>query len=307
MNGKLLIVGGSGFIGRNLSIKSVNLGYQTTVISLTKIDSDKKISKVKYIQVDITNLIDLRKKLSNQIFHYIINLSGYIDHSSFLNGGNKVIETHFGGVQNLLEVVDWSQLKKFVQIGSSDEYGGLPAPQNEDLRESPISPYSIGKVSSTNLLQMLYRTEKFPAVVLRLFLVYGDGQSNNRFVPQIINGCLLDKIFATSKGEQLRDFCYVDDITDGILLSLENEKVNGEIINLASGVPISIREVIEIIQEYVGGGKPDFGKIPYRNGENMRLFADISKAKTILNWYPKITLLEGIKKTVASINSKNES
>ena len=90
MNGNLLIVGGSGFIGRNLSIKSVNLGYQTTVISLTKIDSDKKISKVKYIHVDITNLIDLRKKLSNQNFHYIINLSGYIDHSSFFHGGNKL-------------------------------------------------------------------------------------------------------------------------------------------------------------------------------------------------------------------------
>ena len=105
----------------------------------------------------------------------------------------------------------------------------------------------------------------------------------------------------------MRDFCYVDDITDGILLSLENEKVNGEIINLASGAPISIKEVIEIIQEHVGGGRPDFGKIAYRNGENMRLFADISKAKTILNWYPKITLLEGIKKTVASINPKNES
>ena len=112
---RILITGGSGFIGRNLSIKSVNLGYQTTVISLTKIDSHKKISKVNYIQVDITNLVHLRKKLSNQIFHYIINLSGYIDHSSFLDGGNKVIETHFGGVQNLLEVLDWSQLKKFVQ------------------------------------------------------------------------------------------------------------------------------------------------------------------------------------------------
>ena len=304
MKGNLLIVGGSGFIGRNLAIKSLSHDFNTTVISLTKIDFDKEIPRVNYIQVDITNSNQLRAKLSKIFFHYVINLSGYIDHSTFLNGGAKVISTHFGGVQNLLEVLDWSQLRRFVQIGSSDEYGSVPAPQNEDIRESPISPYSLGKVSSTNLLQMLYRTEKLPIVVLRLFLVYGEGQKNNRLIPQIIKGCLLDEFFPTSKGEQLRDLCHVDDITDGILSVLENDKVNGEIINLASGVPVSIREVIEIIHQYVGSGRPGYGKVAYRNGENMQLFADISKAKRILNWSPKISLLEGIKKTIISINLK---
>jgi len=304
MKGNLLIVGGSGFIGRNLSIKSLSQDFNTTVISLTKIDFDNEIPRVNYIQVDITNANQLRAQLSKKNFHYVINLSGYIDHSTFLNGGVKVMSTHFGGVQNLLEVLDWSQLRRFVQIGSSDEYGSVPAPQNENIRESPISPYSLAKVSSTNLLQMLYRTEKLPIVVLRLFLVYGEGQKNNRFVPQIIKGCLLDEFFPTSKGEQLRDLCHVDDITDGILSVLENDKVNGEIINLASGVPVSIREVIETIQQYVGSGRPGYGKVAYRNGENMQLFADISKAKRILNWSPKIPLLEGIKKTIISINLK---
>ena len=304
MRGNLLIVGGSGFIGRNLSIKSLSQDFNTTVISLTKIDFDNEIPRVNYIQVDITNANQLRAQLSKKNFHYVINLSGYIDHSTFLNGGVKVMSTHFGGVQNLLEVLDWSQLRRFVQIGSSDEYGSVPAPQNENIRESPISPYSLAKVSSTNLLQMLYRTEKLPIVVLRLFLVYGEGQKNNRFVPQIIKGCLLDEFFPTSKGEQLRDLCHVDDITDGILSVLENDKVNGEIINLASGIPVSIREVIETIQQYVGSGRPGYGKVAYRNGENMQLFADISKAKRILNWSPKIPLLEGIKKTIISINLK---
>jgi len=304
MKGNLLIVGGSGFIGRNLSIKSLSQDFNTTVISLTKIDFDNEIPRVNYIQVDITNANQLRAQLSKKNFHYVINLSGYIDHSTFLNGGVKVMSTHFGGVQNLLEVLDWSQLRRFVQIGSSDEYGSVPAPQNENIRESPISPYSLAKVSSTNLLQMLYRTEKLPIVVLRLFLVYGEGQKNNRFVPQIIKGCLLDEFFPTSKGEQLRDLCHVDDITDGILSVLENDKVNGEIINLASGIPVSIREVIETIQQYVGSGRPGYGKVAYRNGENMQLFADISKAKRILNWSPKIPLLEGIKKTIISINLK---
>ena len=305
MKGNLLIVGGSGFIGKNLAIKSQNLGYNVTVISLNKVDLDKKILNINYIQVDINNIRKLRQKLSKKVFHYVVNLSGYVDHSSFLNGGSNVIDTHFRGVQNLLHAFDWKPLKKFVQIGSSDEYGSLPAPHKEDIRESPISPYALGKVASNNLLQMLYRTEKFPVVILRLFLVYGEGQNDERFLPQIIKGCLLDKTFPTSKGEQLRDFSHIDDITNGIIMSFDKDEANGEIINLASGVPLSIREIIETIQELIGSGSPDFGKISYRNGENMTLFADILKAKKILGWSPKVGLNEGLERTINHFRLNN--
>ena len=71
---------------------------------------------------------------------------------------------------------------RFVQIGSSDEYGNIKAPQHEESREHPISPYSIGKLASTQFLQMLHRTEGFPAVILRPFLIYGPGQDNKRFI-----------------------------------------------------------------------------------------------------------------------------
>ena len=71
-----------------------------------------------------------------------------------------------------------------------------------------------------------------------------------------------------------------------------------EIINLASGVPISIREIIELIQNLTGSGNPEFGKIAYRNGENMELFANTEKAKKLMNWSPKIELNEGIAKTI---------
>jgi len=97
----------------------------------------------------------------------------------------------------------------------------------------------------------------------------------------------------------LRDFCYVDDITRGILLALKSDDVNGEVINLASGVPISIRKIVELVQETIGKGTPDFGAIPYRIGENMALYADNSKAARILGWLPTITIEEGIEKTVS--------
>jgi len=300
VSNRLLIVGGTGFIGRDLVIKAVKKGYTTVVLSLNKPNVEQKIGNVEYLQADTTNFAQLQEQLSTANFEYVVNLSGYIDHISYLDGGSHIIDVHFGGLQNILKLLDWNVLKRFVQIGSSDEYGNLSAPQSEEMREAPISPYSLGKVASSQLLQMLYRTESLPTVTLRLFLVYGPGQDKNRFLPQIIKGCLLGSRFPTSTGEQLRDFCYVSDITDGILSVLTNDKVVGEIINLASGEPVAIREVVEQVQNIVGLGIPEFGKVPYRVSENMELYADISKARKLFDWRVKMTLASGIKETVKS-------
>jgi len=302
---RLLIVGGTGFIGNNLALSAVKGGISTTVLSLNCPVAERKIKGIEYLQADVTHLSQLQKQLKNLKFDYVVNLSGYIEHCSFLEGGRNIIDTHFIGVQNLIQVIDWYELKRFVQIGSSDEYGNLPAPQSEEMREGPISSYSLGKLASTQLLQMLYRTVKLPAVTLRLFLVYGPGQDEKRFLPQIIKGCLSDNNFPTSAGLQLRDFCYIDDVIDGILTVLTNDKVNGEVINLASGTPVAIREVVEQVQKTVGKGSPEFGEIPYRVGENMELYANVSKAKELLDWEAKVSLESGIEKTVCSIIKMN--
>ena len=128
-----------------------------------------------------------------------------------------------------------------------------------------------------------------------------------RFFPATIQGCLSDDPFPTTAGEQLRDFCYVDDIAQGILATLTNEQVNGEIINLASGNPVTIRHATELIQKTLGRGTPEFGKIPYRVGENMALYADVSKAKRILDWKPVVTFEEGIKRTIDEYLTRVES
>ncbi len=230
----LLIIGGTGFIGKHLTYAAVKSGFQTIVLSLHEPNRENKVKGALYLQADLTNLNDLSNRLSNIDIKFVINLSGYIDHCSFSAGGDSVIDSHFTGVKNIVKVLDWGKLKRFIQIGSSDEYGNLQAPQNETMRESPISPYSFGKVASTQLLQMLNRTEGFPAVILRLFLVYGPNQDHKRFLPQVIRGCISGKSFPTSLGEQIRDFCYVDDVTRGVLMALMHDGINGEVINIAS-------------------------------------------------------------------------
>jgi len=259
---------------------------------------ERCIKGVHYLQADLTDLEQTVTVLKGLAFEYVVNLSGHIDHAPLFDGGRKVIGVHFGGVQNLLQALDRAALKRFVQVGSSDEYGDLPAPQRESMREAPISPYSLAKVASTQLLQMLYRTEGFPAIVVRFFLVYGEGQDNKRFLPQIIQGCLEGRQFPTSEGEQLRDFCHVADISRGIIAALKAEQALGEVINLASGHPVTIRTMVEKVREQVGKGAPQFGKIPYRPGESMSLYADVEKASQLLGWQPEISLDKGLRRTI---------
>jgi nucleoside-diphosphate-sugar epimerase len=195
-------------------------------------------------------------------------------------------------------------LRSFVNIGSSDEYGRTPAPQVESQREAAISPYSLGKVAATHFLQMLHRTEDFPSTTLRLFLTYGPGQDMRRLLPQVVLGCLEGRAFPTSAGEQLRDFCFVQDTVDAVFATFDRPAARGEVINVASGSPVSVRQMIGTVQRLVGRGTALFGEIAYRPGENMELYADISKARALLDWTPKVALEVGLESVIRSIKER---
>ena len=92
-----------------------------------------------------------------------------------------------------------NKLKRYLHVGTCDEYGQNLSPIKENYREDPITSYAVAKLASINLLTMLYKTENFPATILRLFLVYGPHQKNDRLIPQVINGCLKKKNFPVSE------------------------------------------------------------------------------------------------------------
>jgi nucleoside-diphosphate-sugar epimerase len=301
---KLLIVGG-GFIGKHLAQYAKAKGYNVFIVSLNKWDSE--IEGVNSLQADITNEESLKEILTGIDFEYVINTSGYVDHAEYSNGGRHIIKQHFTGVLNLVSCLEKNKLKTFIQLGSSDEYGASSAPQSENLRELPISPYSLGKTAATHFLQMLHKTEEFPSVILRLFLVYGPTQDSNRFLPGVLTSILRDESFPVSKGEQLRDFCYIDDITKGIFKALDAPGAKGEVINLASGQAVSIRNILEkLIDVTKSKANPEFGAVPYRSGENMSLYANITKAKKLLDWSPEISFDEGILRTVNYYKNKRD-
>jgi nucleoside-diphosphate-sugar epimerase len=298
-NKDLLVIGGTGFIGRHLLAHALKRGMSADSISLQSLveNSARKIDGVDYKSIDLLNVDELNYFLSERSYSYVVNLGGYINHN--LNCDlDKTFDSHFFGVVNLINSLNQRCLKRFVQVGTSDEYGGQPAPQNELMREMPISQYALAKTSATHFIQMLSRTQNFPGTIFRLFLAYGPGQGVNRFIPLVIANAIRNVEFATSVGEQLRDFCYIDDFIEAIFLAFDNDLVNGEVINIGSGVPVKVKDVVKSVVQKIDGGIPLWGRHPYRPGENMNLYADITKAQKILNWKPTCSLDFGLDETI---------
>ena len=171
MKKNLLVTGGTGFLGYHVAKEGLKKGFN--VFSLSKNDPNIKrfIPGLNYINVDLLNAKDLFNCINDLKIEYVVNCVGYVDHKLFKDGGDDVFENHFVVTKNLINSLNKKFLKCFLQIGSSDEYGNNASPQEEKMRESPISPYSLAKVASCHLLQMLHKTEGLPTVVLRLFLV----------------------------------------------------------------------------------------------------------------------------------------
>ena len=296
-NSKILVAGGTGFIGSNLILELIS--KNNDVISLSNGHNKKNhFKKVFYISHDLTR--PLKKEEVNFLsdVEYVINCSGYIDHSSFLNGGKEVFYNHFESLFLLTELAIKIKAKAFIHIGSSDEYGKNISPLDEKIRESPQSPYALSKLSSTHYLQQCYEKGILNTVIIRPFLVYGERQGKERFLPYLIDNCLQDREFKVTLGEQIRDYLYVKDFNNALIKALNNKDAYGEVINVASGIPRSIREVIETVKDITGKGKPIFGGIDYRRGESMKLYANINKAKKILKWQPKYDFKQSLKEVI---------
>ena len=302
MNSKnnILIVGGTGFIGYHLAKKSLKKGWDVTSISSRAPKKIRYLKKVKYIISDITNKTSLQKKIKKN-FDYVVNLGGYVDHTN----KKKTFESHYIGCKNLAKIFLKKNLLAFVQIGSCVEYGKSKSPQKENIRCNPKtikSVYGKAKLLASKYLVELFRKKKFPCTVLRLYLAYGPKQDINRFLPVIIKGCIKNKKFPCSEGNQLRDFVHVEDVVDAIFKSLKNKNARGQIINVGSGKPKKIKKIIENIRVICRGGYPQYGKIKMRKDEIFNLYPDIKKAENKIKWKPKISFSKGIKSTIKFYN-----
>lgn len=302
---KILVVGGTGFIGYHLSQRALNKGWDVTSLSLGSPKTKRRIIGVKYLKLDITKKNQIQKKLLDN-YTYVVNLGGHTSNINKKKYQKKIYDSHLKGSINLMNFFLKKNIKSFVQIGSSAEYGLTPSPQKEDDKCKPANTYGIAKLEATKYLLKLVKNKNFQGNVLRFFQVYGPRQGKNRVVSQILYSCYQNKMFPTSDGKQIRDFCYIDDAVNSIFKILNLKKNYGQIYNIGYGKGISIKSLIKEIQKITNNGFPVYGKFKERNYENRSLVPDIKKAKKFLNWKPNVNISTGLKKTLNYIKKNEE-
>ncbi len=300
---KILVIGGTGFIGSNLSNYLINEGMEVTIIRKSKSLKNNYglLNSCKIFCANIENykeLIDLNIEWD---FDFVINASGYADHSKFSESNNDIINSHFLGVVNIVRILKKNNLQRYIHIGSGEEYGKPENPSNEILREESCTPYAFSKTAATHFLQMLYRSENFPAVILRPFLVYGNNQAKNKLIPYLIDKCLNNENILLTSGNQIRDFIHINDLIYAIKLICDSKDnfINGEIYDVSAGDIMSIRKITEKIQIMTKGGNPIYGSKIMRDSEGLLLHSNSHKLRDHLNWKPKVKLDYGLKEMIS--------
>lgn len=289
----ILIIGGTGFIGYNLAKKCIKKNLSVFSLSTSKPKKIRKLKKAKYLIGNIKSFCSLKKILKNIQFDFVVNCGGYVEHKD----KQEVYNSHYRGCINLYNFFKNKNLKSFIQIGSSSEYGDAKIPHRENYLCKPKGVYGQFKLKSTNFLLEKYNKYSFPVTILRFYQLYGPHQDFNRFIPQLIRASINRERFLTSKGEQLRDFLFIDDAIDGIIKSISSSKSKGEIVNIGYGTAIKLKKIMSIVKRKNKFLNPDYGKVKIRTDEKVSVYPSIYKAKKKLNWFPKTSIKKGIHTT----------
>lgn len=297
MTKKILIIGGTGFLGYHLAKHCVKKKWIVSSVSLRKPKEIRYLKEVNYIHLNIKNKIDIKNKI-NLDYDYVVNFGGHVNHKEKL----KTYESHFVGCKNLIDYfINSKNLKLFLQIGSCVEYGYLNSPQSEKKKiriDKLKSTYGSAKLKASNYLLNKFKKKNFRGSIFRPYLVYGPKQDFNRLIPIVIKSCIENKNFDCTSGEQLRDFLYIDDFIMGVIKCLKNEDSSGKIFNIGSSKPIEVKYVIGYISSLINKGKPNYGKLKMRNDEIKNLYPDTKTIKKILKWSPRVKFTIGIKRTI---------
>ena len=281
-------------LDRNEPYSSISLSRDVSGFSKTESSS----GEFTFYHLDIENeqhVIHLFKKYS---FDSVLNLAARAGVRYSMDNPHIYMSTNANGTLNLLEAMRHNGVKKMVMASTSSLYAGQEMPFNESLAvNTPISPYAASKKAAEVMAYSYHNLFGLDISVLRYFTVFGPcGRPDMcifRFAEWIQKEIPIELF---GDGEQSRDFTYVEDIARGTIAA--QKELGYEIINLGGGNnPVAINKVIEQIELELGK-KARVDRQPFHKADMQSSWADISKARQLLGWIPKVTLEDGIKKTV---------
>jgi nucleoside-diphosphate-sugar epimerase len=293
---KILLTGGTGFIGRYVVERLILEGNRPTVLTRnSKIaNTEKSARNINFVEIDLLDTHSLKNFLDNFRPDIIIHLAG--NNNKGNNQSEILTKFNFEATSKLLELARNLAVKRIIITGTADEYGFQPCPQRETMAAMPVSEYAISKNKAVNYAVLLSEKCNLPAVVLRPFTIYGDGQPAKMFVSQAVKSAVKGIPFEMSKGRQKRDLLFVRDFVDAIMKALTVENIEGEVFNVGSGQAIALEDLAKKIWK-IAGADERLLKIGARLTEQNELHdtqADISKIKAAFGWEPKISLDEGL-------------
>ena len=310
---RFIVTGGYGFIGSNLIkllikknfkvINIDNLSYSAQKYNLKGIGAKNYLFK----KVDINNKKEVVKILNKYKPHGIFNLAAdtHVDRS--IDDSFNFIKNNILGVYNLLEAIkEYSKKIRLVHISTDEVYGDILGSKrsNEKFPYIPSSPYSASKASSDHLVAAYVRTHNVDAVISNCSNNYGPRQFPEKLIPKIIYNILNNKPLPIySKGKNSREWIYVDDHCEA-LLSLFYKGKSGEKYNIGSGINCSNIFLVKKILKSFSDKRIFIGKkakivfVKDRPGHDFRYALNSAKIRKMLNWKPKISLNQGISKTI---------
>lgn len=279
----LYLIGGSGFIGKNL-VRCLSPYYQITVFD-KYIDYDFFCCYPEVATV-VMNLATEKIAAEYPTPSFIINLASIVTAERDLSLFDGLISSNLKILLNLYDRFKGDDsLRLFIQFGSSEEYGSEGSPFVETQRERPNSPYALVKQLTTNTAIMLYDNYGFPTMVVRPGNLFGPGQNKSKFIPYVIEQLRKGESLNVSPCEQRRDFIHVDVFSLDIHGLLKHaDRVVGQIVNVSSGQSISLRQIIDFYKEALHStSEINYDALSYRENEAMDLRCNIGKLLMIVN------------------------
>jgi nucleoside-diphosphate-sugar epimerase len=296
---KVIVVGGAGFIGSNLTDALVGKGYDVHVIDNLAGGKKENVNAKATLHVqDIRKLEDIKPIFKDAYFVFHLAALPRVQFS--IEHPVETNEVNVTGMLNVLVAAKDAGVKRLVYSASSSAYGDqAKMPLTEDMPAHPKSPYGLQKYIGELNARLWYEVYGLPTVSLRYFNVYGPRQNPEGAYALVVGKFLLQKaqgkpMTITGDGTQTRDFTHVSDVVRANILAAESSNVGrGEVLNIGAGRNFSINDVAKLI-----GGPVDY--LPARlEPKNTR--ADNSKARELLGWVPEMTLEKGIALLVSKL------